>query len=561
MTPHEVLTMLLGLGILLGLARMFGELAKRFGQPSVLGEILAGIVLGPSILGHVSPDLMNGLFPRTGANAIAIDAFSQLAMVLFLLVAGMEVDLSLMRKQGKTALSACATGKLFTFALAFTVALSAPTLLDAPESVGIMPFAFFYATALSVVALPVIAKTLMDLALYRSDFGMTVIAAAILHDVISWILFAFTLSIVGTNVSHGFSPFMVCILTALYLAGMLTIGRWAIDKSVPWIQAHTSWPGGILGFSVAFALLSSALTEWFGVHAVFGAFIAGLAIGDSPHLRQHTRTIINDFVSFIFAPIFFASVGLKVNFVTDFDPMLTGIVLFTAMAGMIPGSFIGARLTGMQRRESLALGFALNSRGAMEIIIGLLGLQYGLITKPMFVAFVIVALGTAIVSGPMIQFFLESTRPKRFKDALNAKAFVGELDAVDRRSAIEKLAQAVAPNTNLNVQAIINAVWSREELMPTGLGHGVAVPHARMAGIKTPVVAVGFSRGGIDFDAFDGEPAHLILLLLTPQEDSRAQLELLADIGRCFAHGDNVRKAIQISNYTEFRALLNTQGV
>jgi Kef-type K+ transport system membrane component KefB/mannitol/fructose-specific phosphotransferase system IIA component (Ntr-type) len=559
MSTNQTLIMLVALALLLTVARALGELCRRFGQPAVLGEILAGILLGPSVFGHLAPNISTTIFPQSGPNAIAIAALSNLAMVLFLLVAGMEVELSLMRKQGNRAIISSATGKFTAFSLAFVVAWLFPSYIDAPRQISPIAFAMFFATALSVCALPVIAKTLMDLSLYRSDFGMTVIAAAILSDLVSWLLFALTLGMLGHATSHSMPAWTVCVLTLAYCVAMLTAGRWLVQRAVPWIQAHTSWPGGILGFSVSFALLNAALTEWIGIHAVFGAFIAGLTIGDSPHLRQHTRSILNDFVSFIFAPLFFAGIGLRVNFATDFDLSVTAIIIVVAIVGMVPGSALGARWAGMSRHESLALGFALNSRGAMEIIIGLLGLEYGLITKPTFVALVIVALLTAMMSGPMIQHFLDSRRRKRFHELLTAKAYLGELDAHGRLGAIERLAQAASATTNLDWRVIARAVWAREEVLPTGLGHGVAVPHARIAGIKIPFVAVGLSKQGIDFDAFDGEPAHLIILLITSDDDTQTQLELLADIGRCFADPDNVRRAVKAANYTQFREVMNTQ--
>ncbi|HPZ97889.1 MAG TPA: cation:proton antiporter [Phycisphaerae bacterium] len=374
LSSSEITILLLGLGVLLTTARLLGELAQRWGQPAVLGEMLAGILLGPTVLGTLAPSVNHYLFPETGAAALAMDGFSTLAITLFLLVAGIEVDLSTMWRQGRAAAIIGLAGIAVPFVLGYAVAVQLPTFI--PEALAngdadVRLFALFFATALSISALPVIARTLMDLALYRSDLGMTVIAAAILNDLAGWIIFAIILSLMGTTAGHAASVPGTIALTLGFSLLMLTVGRWAIHRCLPWIQAHTSWPAGVLAFALCVALFCAAFTEWIGVHAIFGAFLAGVAIGDSPHLREHTRTIIGDFVSFIFAPVFFAGIGLRVNFAEEFHLPLVLLVLAIACVGKVVGCGLGARSAGLARREAWAIGFGMNARGAMEIILGL----------------------------------------------------------------------------------------------------------------------------------------------------------------------------------------------
>ena len=556
---HDITIILLGLGTLLASARILGELFHRFKQPAVIGELLAGIILGPTVLGHLGVTQM--IFPSTGASHTVLQGISMVAVVLFLLVAGMEVDLSAIFRQGKAAVAVSLSGILFPFVIGLLAALLLPVDLGRGEKAEPFIFALFFATAMSISALPVIAKTLMDLNLYRSDMGMVVIAAAIFDDLTGWFVFAIVLGLMqtGDDVRGGMWITGTIGLTILYVVFMLTIGRWTIHKILPWIQAHTTWPAGVLGFAVVLAFLGAAFTEWIGIHAVFGSFMVGVALGDSSHLRERTRTTIDQFVSFIFAPLFFASVGLRLDFFAHFDWLLTLIVLLIATVTKVVGCGLGARYAGLSRRESLAIGFGMNSRGAMEIILGLLAHHYGVIDDRMFVALVIMAMVTSMVSGTAMQAILKRKAPRRFVDYLHQRGFINPLQANDRDSAIRELAAAAATITGLNAQAIEGAVLQRERMMPTGLGLTVAVPHARVLGMNKPVVCVGMSRDGIEFHAPDGEHSRIIFMILTPSEDDGAQLEILADISRTFLDADTRERGLRVNSFTEFIALLRTR--
>ena len=556
---HDITIILLGLGTLLASARILGELFHRFKQPAVIGELLAGIILGPTVLGHLGVTQM--IFPSTGASHTVLQGISMVAVVLFLLVAGMEVDLSAIFRQGKAAVTVSLSGILCPFVIGLLAALLLPVDLGRGEKAEPFIFALFFATAMSISALPVIAKTLMDLNLYRSDMGMVVIAAAIFDDLTGWFVFAIVLGLMqtGDDVRGGMWITGTIGLTILYVVFMLTIGRWTIHKILPWIQAHTTWPAGVLGFAVVLAFLGAAFTEWIGIHAVFGSFMVGVALGDSSHLRERTRTTIDQFVSFIFAPLFFASVGLRLDFFAHFDWLLTLIVLLIATVTKVVGCGLGARYAGLSRRESLAIGFGMNSRGAMEIILGLLAHHYGVIDDRMFVALVIMAMVTSMVSGTAMQAILKRKAPRRFVDYLHQRGFINPLQANDRDSAIRELAAAAATITGLNAQAIEGAVLQRERMMPTGLGLTVAVPHARVLGMNKPVVCVGMSRDGIEFHAPDGEHSRIIFMILTPSEDDGAQLEILADISRTFLDADTRERGLRVNSFTEFIALLRTR--
>ena len=556
--PHDdFISLLLAIGTLIGGARLCGEIFIRLRQPPIIGEFVAGIILGPTVLGAVSPDLYSVLFPADGAFPIALEALTKVAVILFLLVAGLEVDLSIMQREGKSALSVSALGMLVPFGLGFAAAWYLPILSEAAGQSDKVVFACFFATALSISALPVIAKILMDLGVFRSDVGMVVIAAAIGNDLAGWIIFGVLLGMIGAGPEEA-SAWVTVLGLCAFAGGLLTVGRKLFNGALPWLYAHTSWPGGVLGFTLCLAFFCAAFAEWLGAHGIFGAFLFGVALGDSRHLRSHTRHTLEQFISFIFAPLFFASVGLRVNFVTHFDWQLTLLVIVLGTVGKLAGCWVGARLSGMGKRESWAVGVALNARGAMEIILGLLALNAGLIGERMFVALVIMALFTSMTSATLIKWILELKAPKRFTDFMAAKAFIARIAATDHRGALEELTHHVAKLAGLPTDDTAAAVWRREEIMSTSLGSGVAVPHARVHGLKAPVVGVGVSRQGVDFDAADGGPCHVLCLILIPQDDPDTELGILADIARQFSRPGVVDRVAHAETHTEFLAILKT---
>lgn len=556
LSHHEVVTLLVALAVLLGVARLLGEIALRYRQPAVLGELLAGILLGPTVLGTLAPGLSADLFPTEGGVPLAIGGLTTLAITLFLLVAGMEVDLSTIWREGRAAITVGVTGVVVPWALGFACAYLAPRLLGAEEGADPLVFALFVATALSISALPVIVKTLMDLKLFRTDMGMVVVAAAIFNDLVGWVIFAMILALIGG--AADFSIGATIGLTLAFVVGMLTVGRWLIDRYLPWVQAHASWPGGVLGFALTGALVCAAFTQWIGVHAIFGSFLFGIALGDSRHLRERTRATLDQFISFIFAPLFFASIGLRVDFIGKFDVALVLVVVAVATVGKVVGCGLGAKWSGFSDRQSLATGLAMNSRGAMEIILGSLALEAGLIRERMFVALVVMALATSMLSGPLIRLVLKQRNARHFTDYLGSKNGFRRLVATERFAAIRELVEHACRDRKVDPQLMTALVLAREEVAGTSLEHGVAVPHARSERIDQPIVVVGVSEQGIDWDSPDGEPTGVVVLIVTPRAEPEVQLELLADVARTLHDAKRVNLVRGTASLTEFLACVKS---
>lgn len=558
LTSHHITVMFLSLGILLVAARVLGELAQRYHQPAVLGELLAGVLLGPTILGSLAPQLSKFLFPLQGLNAIALDTISMLAIALFLLVAGMEVNLSIIWKQGKIGCKVGIASIAVPFFIALVAALFVPEALGRHLDADPLIFALFLSIAIAISALPIIAKTLMDMGLYRSDLGMVVVSAAIFNDLIGWIIFAVVLSLIGGLSGNGDNIMLTIGLMLAFVGTMLTLGRWLIHRAMPFVQAYTRWPGGELSFALSLGLLGAAFTAWIGIHAIFGAFVVGVAIGDSSHLRERSRVIIGNFVSFIFAPVFFASIGLKVNFLTHFDFPLTLFVLLIACISKVAGGTMGARWGGMPPREAWAVGFAMVSVGAMGIIVGMIALEAGIIRHRLFVALIVMAIVTSMMSGPSMRLILRTEKKWRLQNILSSRLFLRELEATSRHEVIHEMTVAACAMEGLNPQTVETAVWEREETLSTGIGNGVAIPHARIDGLRESLVVVGVSETGIDFDSPDGKLANVIFLVLTPVNDPGSQLEIAAEIARLFRDQHVSDRVLQTKSFTDFLALIRS---
>ncbi|MFN3759752.1 MAG: cation:proton antiporter [Algoriphagus aquaeductus] len=401
----DVINLLLQLASMLLMARVFAEIAQKFKQPAVVGEIIAGIILGPTILGIIGPDFFEFLFRSNPSANLALDGIVQMAVILLLFIAGLEVELHLVWSQGKSAVSISLLGLVIPFILGFIFPYFFPTFFGLAEG-SQMLFSLFMGTAMSITALPVVVRILMDMNLFKTKMGMVIVAGAMVNDIIGWLIFSVILSFMGQ--SSNLSLINTIGITLLFTVFMLTLGKGLLNKVLPWTNKKLAWPGGVLSLSMAFCFMLAAFTEWLGIHAIFGAFLFGVALGDSDHLSEKAKEIIHQFINNIFAPLFFVSIGLKINFFTNFDIGLVLAVIVISFAGKIIGSGYGALRSGYAKMDALAVGFGMNARGAMEIILGLIALENGLINEKLFVALVVMALVTSMTSGPLMKWALKN---------------------------------------------------------------------------------------------------------------------------------------------------------
>lgn len=541
---HEVLLFLLSLAVLLGTARLCGSVVQRLGMPAVVGEIIAGIGVGKTVLGRISPGAFAWLFP-TGAASTLLTGYTTVAAVLLLVVAGFEIDLTVVKRSSRTAVVTSLCGALIPFVFGYGAGLILPASdLANPERRAV--HAAFLGIALSISALPVIARTLLDLGLMKTELGLIVLSAAVFDDLVGWIGFS-VLSREFTNAgSADLSKIgLSVLLTVVFVVGTLLVVRPLADRLLARLdKPQEDASGRVLSMIMILAMLGASVTQALDMHAVFGGFVMGLAIGDSSRLREHTRTILREFVTSVFTPVFFAMMALRVDFVAAFDLRLVLIVLAIACIAKIGGCAIGAKLSGVGWRESTAIGFGMNSRGAMEILLALLALEAKIINPKVFVALVIMAIATSLMSGPAMMHLLRA-KPSPVMALLRAGVIELDLRAATSSMAITNLAAAIAERAGRPEDAgrFAKAALDREEISSTGVGQGVAFPHAEVPGLPGPLLALGRSVPGLDFDAPDGEKVKIVFLLLMPPKEFELELRLLSGMARLLTQ-DPVRRGL-----------------
>jgi Kef-type K+ transport system membrane component KefB len=409
-SEHEFALFLFQLFILLAAALTLGALLRRIGQPAVAGEILAGVLLGPSLLGTVAPELYGTIFPSEQTHMLGTIAW--LGSIFLLLAAGSEVDLATLSHERRVIFTTSLLGIAIPFALGLMFALSLPDryLVNSGQR---WLFALFMAVAMSISAIPLVAKMLMDMNLLKTTLGHVIIGAAVVNDLIGWIFFAIILSMLGSGRAAGGSIAAVVIMTLAFAAFCLTAGRILMLRLFSFLHLLRLPSEGILGVAVLAAFLGAAIAQWIGVHAIFGAFLAGVMIGETGEIVNHARETVRGFVFYLFSPLFFASMGMRADFIAHFDPLLAFGVLAIACVGKVLGCSLGAWLGGMKRAHALSIGFGLMPQGAMGIILGFLALEYALIDEKVFVALAVTAIGTSMISGPLIQWCMgeKSTVP------------------------------------------------------------------------------------------------------------------------------------------------------
>ena len=438
---HELLLLLLQISFLLFAARALGELMRLISLPPVVGELLAGVLLGPSIFGAIAPAWQSYIFPHSQEQSNLLGAISWLGVLFLLVVTGLETDLNLILRKGKSALFVSLGGIIVPFVIGFGLGWVLPeSFLTGPDKR--LVFSLFIATAMSISAVPVIAKVLMDMNLIRRDIGQVTLAAGMTDDTIGWIL----LSVVsGLAHSGQFDLKSVAISVGsaiLFLVLSFTIGRSVVDRIFRWTDENIGGVTASLSMAIILSLLAAALTHELGLEAALGAFAFGILIGESRRFNHEAGHILEVITAGFLAPIFFASAGLKVDLLKLLVPqtLIFGlIVLAVACFGKFLGAYTGARIGGLSHWEGLAMGSGMNARGAMEIIVATIGLSLGILNEQMYSIIVMVAIITSLMAPPLLRWTLSRV------EIGEEEAVRLELEELQSRSFVKRIKRVLMP--------------------------------------------------------------------------------------------------------------------
>ena len=394
--------------LLLLAGRLLGEGLSRLGQPALFGQLLAGVLLGPSVFGVLFPELRQMLFPDSRALKSMIDGIAQTGILLLLLLTGMETNLALIKRRRRTVVSSSLFGIAVPFACGVALAYALPGTVI-PEHSTRLVTALFLGTALAISSVKIVAMVLMEIGAIRRDLGQLILATAILDDTIAWIIIA----VISGIAAHGEVDLAgigaSLVGTALFLAFSFTVGRRLVAALIVWVNDNLTIEVPVITAILVVMLAMALTTELIGVHTALGAFIAGVLIGQSPILTEHIEGQLRGFIMAFFSPVFFAVAGLGMDLRTLLDPTLalfTLAVVVVASLGKFVGALIGGRAGGLTTREALALAAGLNGRGSTEVIIATIGLSVGALGNQLYTMIVAMAVITTMAMPPMLRWMM-----------------------------------------------------------------------------------------------------------------------------------------------------------
>jgi len=401
--PHSLLILLLQLSLLLFLVLTLGRLAGRFGLPALTGELLAGVLVGPSILDHLWPTFSAWLLPQQAEQLHLLDAVGQLGVLLLVGITGIELKFGLVRRRGTTALRVSLGGLLVPLALGVGTGLLLPAAVVAPGA-DRSTFALFLGVAMCVSAIPVIAKTLLDMNLLHRDVGQLTVAAGVVDDVVGWFLLSVvsalaTSGVRGSTIATAIGYPVGVVLIAVVVGRVLV--RWCLRLADRSPEAAPT-----IATVAVLVLLAGAATQALHLEPVFGAFVCGVLIGTSGQLDPAKLAPLRTTVLAFLAPLFFATAGIRMDLTALRRPvvLVTALAVLTvAIVGKFLGAYIGAKVSRLNRWEALALGAGMNSRGVIEVIVAMTGLRLGVLSVETYTVVILVAIVTSLMAPPILR--------------------------------------------------------------------------------------------------------------------------------------------------------------
>ncbi|WP_281336905.1 cation:proton antiporter [Flavobacterium eburneipallidum] len=397
---HPLAILLAQIITIIIVARVFGWIFRKIGQPSVIGEIIAGIVLGPSLLGLYFPEFSLTLFPVASLGNLQF--LSQIGLILFMFVIGMELDLKVLQNRAKDAIVISHASIVFPFALGIGLAYFV-YFRFAPEGVAFLPFALFMGIAMSITAFPVLARIVQERGIHKTKLGAIVITCAAADDITAWCILAAVIAIVkaGTFVSSLY----IIGLAMAYVLVMLFVIKPFLKKIGELYETKDNLSKPVVAIFFLTLIISSYTTEIIGIHALFGAFMTGVIMPDISKFRNLFIEKVEDVSVLLLLPLFFVFTGLRtqVGLLNDsYLLQITGLIILVAVVGKFLGSALAAKFVGQTWRDSIVIGALMNTRGLMELIVLNIGLDLGVLTPEVFTMMVIMALVTTFMTGPIL---------------------------------------------------------------------------------------------------------------------------------------------------------------
>jgi Kef-type K+ transport system membrane component KefB len=415
---HPLAILLLQIITIIVTARAFGFLFKKIGQPTVIGEIIAGIFLGPSFMGLFFPEFSLFLFPKTSLPNLQF--FSQIGLILFMFIVGMELDLKILKKRAHEAVIISHASIIFPFALGVGLAYFIYEQF-APAEVNFLGFSLFIGISLSITAFPVLARIVQERGLTKTKLGAIVITCAAADDITAWCILAAVIAIVKAG--SVISSIYIIAMAIAYVAFMLKVVQPFLKRLGDIYSHHDTLSKQVVAIFFVTLLISSYLTEIIGIHALFGAFLAGVIMPQNLHFRNLFIEKVEDVSLVLLLPLFFVFTGLRtqIGLLNDIYLWQTcAVIIAVAVIGKFVGSAIAAKVMGQSWKDSLTIGALMNTRGLMELIVLNIGFDLGILTPPVFAMMVIMALLTTFMTGPALDLINFLLPDKKMETAIDS---------------------------------------------------------------------------------------------------------------------------------------------
>jgi Kef-type K+ transport system membrane component KefB/nucleotide-binding universal stress UspA family protein len=467
--PSE-LVFIVQLMMLMIVGRLLGEAMLRFGQPAVMGQLIAGLILGPSVFGALFPDWQHLLFPPMKEQKAMLDAIAQFGVLVLLLLTGMETDLKLARRTGRTSAIASIAGIVVPFVCGVALGLLLPeSMLPHPEMRLIT--SLFLGTALSIASVKIVATIIREMNFMRRTVGQVILASAIIDDTIGWMITAVIFSLALHGAVDAMAIARSVIGTLVFMAVSLTVGRRLVFFIIRWVNDNFVSDFAVITAILVIMAIMATITDLIGVHTVLGAFVAGILVGESPILTRHIDEQLRGLIMAFFMPVFFGTAGLSADLTILANPMLLALtvgLILIASVGKFGGAFVGSKFAGLTGREALALGTGMNARGSTEVIVATIGLSMGALSQNLFSMIVTMAIITTMAMPPTLRWALarvplrKEEKQRLEREELEAKGFLPR---------VERLLLAVDDSANGKFATRIAGIVAGAGAMPTTVMH------------------------------------------------------------------------------------------
>ena len=534
-SDRNILIFLIQILCILVTAKILAIPLRRAGLPVFPAEMLAGVFLGPTVLGQFFPELFHSIFPPDKFQHFMLDTVGWLGILFVLLVSGMEVNLrSAWIQRKKVAVSAA-----YSFFLPVLGGIAVAFLIPAPHLLlkdSELFSRILLGTLIGVVAMPVTLRMLKDLKIFHSDFGVLSLSALSLSDLMGWVVVTVILGTL-TAVDHGLGIFIREFLLVLGLSvGTLAVAYLGTKKlSIGKMVFLRGASGEGLGFMILMGVVMGILSILIGVHALFGFFLGGLAVGATGIVKESTREKTEAMMESTFVPIFFAGIGLRFHMIQEFDWFLFLIFTLAPLVLRFVGAWVAAKRIHVTPGNISIFALLNTPGGELHVVAAILAYDGGLISQEILVALIFGTLVSSLVSAPLAGMILSRKKRLNIEEYLSIQGILLHPLSSYKDGLLDELAVLAAGLVPLSTGEIRTLVNRREELSSTAMGREMAFPHARVPGLPKPQILIARLKDGVaDWESLDGRPPKLVFLLLTPAEPEDLQLGILRTLIQAF---------------------------